>query len=317
MGTFQNLIGRDVVSPPARLQFLSIAKPDTGGQYSDGRYKATFLFSKTETDFSQMKAVVEELSKQAFGLPAKNLRYVPFRDGDEKSWQGFANSIYVVAKSKFPIDVWSPDRDKATGEIYKLDPEKLYAGCIARAHFAPLAYMSGNDPGITFILNFIQFLEDAPRFGGIGQIDARDVFDEYIAGSGRRPTDAVDPAAQEDASPEADPEPTSSPAAQEAQPAQASPGRRGRPPKAAAPQSGAQAQAQAQAQAEVTAQAAQTADSTAETPSARARRQAAARRAADEAAGRGPTNGAAKDLPPVAGQVGAASAPQKSLMDML
>lgn len=183
MATFQNQIGQDVLSPPARLQFISIAEPDTGGQYSDGKYKATFLFSKTDTEFGPMKKVIEDLSQQAFGCSAKELDYLPFRDGDEKEWQGFPGSVYVVAKSKFPVDVWSPTKDPASGELFRVDAKKLYPGVIARAHFAPLAYMSGTKRGITFILNFIQFLEDAPRFGGIGQIDARDVLAEYVPGN--------------------------------------------------------------------------------------------------------------------------------------
>lgn len=209
MATFQNQIGKDVVSPPARLQFISIAEPDTGGQYSDGKYKATFLFSKTETEFGSMKAVIEELAQQAFGCSAKELEYLPFKDGDEKTWQGFPGAIYIVAKSKFPVDVWSPIKDAATGELYRLDPKKLYPGCIVRAHFAPLAYMSGNARGITFILNFIQFLEDASRFGGIGQIDARDVLSEYVPGNkkanGAASTQAFTDQSAEDAKAEDEP----------------------------------------------------------------------------------------------------------------
>lgn len=211
MSTFQNQIGTTVLSPPARLQFLSIAEPDTGGQYSDGKYKATFLFSKTDTEFGPMKAVIEELAQQAFGCPAKELDYLPFKDGDEKEWQGFPGSIYVVSKSKFPVDVWSATKDAASGELYRVDAKKLYPGVIARAHFAPLAYMSGTKRGITFILNFIQYLEDAPRFGGIGQIDARDVLAEYVPGQAKKANGVTTP---EVVTPEED-----------------APARRGRPPK--------------------------------------------------------------------------------------
>lgn len=244
MSTFQNQIGKDVLSPPARLQFLSIAEPDIGGQYSDGKYKATFLFSKTDTEFGQMKAVVEELAQQAFGCSAKELDYLPFKNGDEKEWQGFPGSIYIVAKSKFPVDVWSPTKDAATGELNRIDPKKLYPGVIARAHFAPLAYMSGNKKGITFILNFIQFLEDAPRFGGIGQIDARDVLSEYVPGQ-KKPNGAAVDSAKAEATSEVE----------------EAPARRGRPPKTS--------EAPAPTQ---------------ESPSARAKRLAAENRAKDQAA---------------------------------
>lgn len=257
MATFQNQIGQDVLSPPARLQFLSIAEPDTGGQYSDGKYKATFLFSKTDTEFGPMKKVIEDLSQQAFGCSAKELDYLPFKDGDEKEWQGFPGSVYIVAKSKFPVDVWSPTKDATTGELYRVDAKKLYPGVIARAHFAPLAYMSGNKRGITFILNFIQYLEDAPRFGGIGQIDARDVLAEYVPGQAKKANGAVAAPEQETGAPENQ---------------EAAPRGRGRPPKTA---EAAEPQGQ-------------------ETPSARAKRIAAENRAKDQAAA---GNGEVADLP--------------------
>lgn len=250
MSTFQNQIGTTVLSPPARLQFLSIAEPDTGGQYSDGKYKATFLFSKTDTEFGPMKAVIEELSQQAFQCPAKELDYLPFKDGDEKEWQGFPGSIYIVSKSKFPVDVWSATKDAASGELYRIDAKKLYPGVIARAHFAPLAYMSGTKRGITFILNFIQYLEDAPRFGGIGQIDARDVLAEYVPGN-KKPNGAAVPEVAANKDDNAG-EPMEAPA------------RRGRPPKTSEAPPAPVGQ---------------------ELPSARAKRLAAEQRAKDEAKG--------------------------------
>lgn len=294
MGTFQNLIGDKVLSPPAKLQFPNIAKPDVGGQYSDNKYKAHFLFSKTETEFGPMKKVVEDLSQLAFGCPAKQLDYVPFRDGDEKShWQGFENSIFILSKSKNPVDVWSPKKDPATGELYRLDPDKFaYAGAIVRAHFASFAYMSGNARGITFILDFIQFLEDGPRFGGIGSIDARDIIAEYVPQSKRANVVAQSAASspvEKDTKAE-DLEPTEE--AKAAEPAQSAPPaarKRGRPPTNA------------------TAEAPTTEE---ETPSQRAKREAAAARENDK------TNGKSEvaDLPVV-------SKPQTksagSLMDMM
>lgn len=285
MATFQNQIGTAILTPPARLQFLHIEKPDTGGQYSDDKYKAHFLFSKTETDFSEMKAVVEELSQQAFGVPARELEFVPFKNGDEKEWQGFPGSIYVLAKSKYMVPVWSPQKDPKSGELVREDPKKLYPGCIARAHLAPLAYMSGNQRGITFILSFIQFLEDAPRFGGIGSVDARDILSEYVPGSARVSA-VVNGAAKpqtttEDAA-------TGEPAPQPAR-------GRGRP-----------SNAEKAAKAETT-----TAETTEETPSARARRLAAEKRAADE------VKGGVEDLPVASAKPAPINKPASSLMDMM
>lgn len=289
MATFQNQIGRDVVSPPARLQFLNIEKPDEGGQYSDGKYKATFLFSKTETEFGPMKEVVEELAKSAFGCSARDLEYVPFRDGDTKTWQGFPGSIFIVSKSKYPVDVWSPTKDPATGELFRLDPKKLYPGCIARAHFAPLAYMSGTARGITFILGFIQFLEDAPRFGGLGQIDARDVLSEYIPTS-KRPNGAVAQATSKPADVEAEEEAVSE--EQEVVTSPAAPAKRGRPAKVTATET--------------------------ETPSARAKRLAGEQRAADDAKQSAkPASPNVVDLPVGQPRPNGANASSKSLMDMM
>ena len=270
MGAFQNLLGREVLSPPCRLQFPNIAEPDVGGQFSDGKYKGFFLFDKEETEFDAMQEVAEELCMQAFGVTLREIEQIPFKNGDLKNWQGFANTIYVIAKSKNPPDCWSPTADPSTGQLYKIDPKKLYAGCICRAVFVPFAYMSGSNRGITFLLNFVQFLEDAPRFGGLGQVDARDILSQWEnkgrAASPQQPLNKAPAAAPDD---EGDSEPDdpreAAPAATQEAPAAAKKGP-GRPK--AAPKVEAEPEA--------------------ETPSARARREGAERRAEDAKNGTGP-----------------------------
>lgn len=165
-----------IVSPKARVAFPNLDKPDTGRQYSDDKYKATFLFDKDSTDMSKLESAALAVAKKHFGPKIKlsDMTYLPFRDGDEmeKNYDGFSNAWVIQAKSQNPVTCI--DRDEQN-----IDPREVYGGCYARAAFVPCAYQMGKNKGVTFLLQFIQKLDEGPRFGGFGSVDPSDVFGEW------------------------------------------------------------------------------------------------------------------------------------------
>lgn len=183
---FDNMLGEPVVTPAGTCSFPHLKSPDVGRQFSDGKYKFDLIFDKDETDFSDMQKVCDDLAQKKWGVPLSEIDMHPFKNGDEKEGktQGYANSVFITPKSGYPVACYGPT--KVDGKIVPIEPEKIYAGCKMRAYVVPLTFESKKERGITFRLIYAQFLEDGPRFGGFGAVDASDVFSEHEKGSANK-----------------------------------------------------------------------------------------------------------------------------------
>lgn len=175
-----NIVGKGIVTPRARLSYPYLEKPDEGREFSDGKFKVTLLFPKEGSDFAVMKNALLAVAQEKWGKDTllKDLDLIPFKNGDDHpDWSGYADHIFLTAKSKFPVMCIGPTR--VNGQWPMIQAKDCYAGCYVRAIVAPCAFMRGQDRGVTFLLNSVQFLEDGPRFGGLGVVDAGDMFGEW------------------------------------------------------------------------------------------------------------------------------------------
>lgn len=171
-GNFKNVIGEPLVSPISVVTFLSLVEPDVGKQYSDGKFKLTQLFDRDTTDFGEMQRVLEDLARQTWNCGLEQVQLLPFKDGNEKEYSGFKNTIYITAKSKYPVGCYGPDKQP-------IQPKDIYPGAKCRTYLTPMAFMRGKDRGLTFLLNFVQFCEHGPRLGI--NSNGQDVFAAYTA----------------------------------------------------------------------------------------------------------------------------------------
>jgi len=173
------LYGKKVVSGECFASFPYLAKPDTGRQYSDDKYKLDAIF----LDKDQMKAIVDEckdIAKRNFPeINAKEIKW-PWKNGDEGSvskYQGYAGHYFITPKTATEIPVRSPNGKDA----YPAD--KIYGGCIVKVNVTPKGYIMDKemlvqnadgtktkqkikDYGVTLYLNGVQFIRDSDRFGG-------------------------------------------------------------------------------------------------------------------------------------------------------
>lgn len=170
----------DVVTPKGRFSFPHLAKPDTDGQYADDKFKVTILIPKT-ADLSKLKAAIMDCAKQAW--PSKQLKpkdlMLPLRDGDEKdNLDGYPGNIFITAKSKRRVLCVDAARDN-------IDAEEVYGGCYGRLVLTAMSYEQKGRPGVTFLLDTVQKLEDGDKFGkGGGNVSALDdgEFDDLARG---------------------------------------------------------------------------------------------------------------------------------------
>lgn len=150
------------------MAFPHVFEPDTS-ENGGNKYAITMLFPEG-TDLTALKQLAAEAVKEKWpdeSKRPKNLRS-PFRDGNDVTWDGFADHIFVRAASKFQPGVV----DAKTTAI--IDPSQIYGGCWARAQIHAYAYDNMGNQGVSFGLNNLQKIRDDDAFGGNR---AEDVFE--------------------------------------------------------------------------------------------------------------------------------------------
>lgn len=170
---------RKCITPKFRVSFASLFQMKTfrnpNGSETEPQYELTMLFDK-RTDLKTLKRCVEHATIDKWGADKnkwpRNLRS-PFRDGDEKDYDGYENTIYVKATSKKPVGLVDERRERILSE----DKESggFYNGCYARAQVFACAYDVSGNKGIKFVVFNVQKIADGEEFSG--RQKAEDVFD--------------------------------------------------------------------------------------------------------------------------------------------
>jgi len=163
MPAHKSVFINDIVSPKGRFAFPHLAKPDEGGQYSDGKFKVTLLIPK-DSDMTALKQAIGSCAREAWGgkVKPKDLCHMPLRDGDEKTnLDGYAGCWYVTAKSSKRRRIVDRKRED-------IAPEDAYGGCEGRLVLTAMSYEQGGKPGVTFLLDTVQKLGEGQAFGGGG-----------------------------------------------------------------------------------------------------------------------------------------------------
>lgn len=148
-----------VLTPKFRVSFPAVFVPRAAMDGAEPKYSVVMLFPKT-ADLSKLKAIAKQALVEKWGdkIP-KDLRS-PFRDGNEKELDGYADCIFITASSKMKPGLVDGQKQ----EIISAD--EFYAGCYARATVNAYAYDRNGNRGVSFGLQNIQKLEEGEPFSG-------------------------------------------------------------------------------------------------------------------------------------------------------
>lgn len=148
-----------IFTPVFRVSFPNILNAKAN-QRGEMRYSIAMLFDKKKTDFSELKKMVANAIKEKWGdKPPKGLRS-PFRDGDEKDYEGYKGNIFCNASS-----VSRPGLlDEKAQPI--IDPQEFYPGCFAHATVTAFAYDHMGNQGVAIGLRNIQKVKDGDPIAG-------------------------------------------------------------------------------------------------------------------------------------------------------
>lgn len=163
-----------LITSKARLSFNALFRPEDYKGKGDPKYSATLLFDPTEADsvafLKNLKAECKRLAVEEFGTKNVDAK-MPFKKGDERTYDGYAGMIYITPRSKFPPQIVGPRRQP-------LQEGDVYPGCYVRASVSAYAWKVAEDNfGVSLYLGNLQKISDGDPFGG-GAVPAESEFDD-------------------------------------------------------------------------------------------------------------------------------------------
>lgn len=159
-----------IMTPRARLSYPALFKARAMEAGQDPKFSCSLIFDKAAQAtplFAAMKAQAALAAKIKWPdkLPA-NLRN-PFRDGNERDDEAYADAIFINVSSKQQPQVVGGAIDPRTGKLKIIDdPSEVYAGCYVVAAVRAYAYDAKGNRGVSFGLQALQKVADGEALGG-------------------------------------------------------------------------------------------------------------------------------------------------------
>jgi len=155
----------------ARLSFPSVFKRSVfNGE--EGKFEATFLFPKSDTDtYDKIMAEIEAMKKSNKAKVASDKLCI--KDGDEIEYDGYANMWAVKASNTKRPTVLNRDKTPLVE-----DDDVIYAGCYVNSVIE--LWFQNNSFGKRINANLLglQFVKDGEPFGDGAKVADEDDFDE-------------------------------------------------------------------------------------------------------------------------------------------
>lgn len=123
------------VTPAGVASYSYLTKPDTEGQYADGKYKVTVIFDG-DTDLSALEAKCREVAEKSWPDVDLDDVKMPFIDGDTTGKEELAGKIKTTIKSKFAPQLVDAKRNPLPKKV------KIFSGDLIKVAVTILPYES-------------------------------------------------------------------------------------------------------------------------------------------------------------------------------
>jgi hypothetical protein len=172
-----------LVTAKGLAHFAYIDKPDTEGQYSDGKFKVTVSFPADHPFVAELNTKVEKLMSEQWGASVPASAHNPVKVGDETNMESMHGRVFIRAKSnKAPIAVDAQKGKLPSGVT-------VFGGDTIKAAIT-LAVYDGAQKGVTAYLDAVQLIEK--RGSGDAAADVFGVEDGFVAEADGADTGAAD-----------------------------------------------------------------------------------------------------------------------------
>jgi len=150
--------------------FAWLNKPDTGSEYSDGKYKVTVAFQKDDPIVGQLKATIKDAAQREFGDKIPPGFHNPLKDGDESGKEQYLGMIYMTMKSVRQPSMVDAKNNPLPESIVIMSGDTIRVAGAAKAY-------NGAQKGVSFYLDMVKLISKN-NAGGNGPGNAASVFGE-------------------------------------------------------------------------------------------------------------------------------------------
>ena len=134
-------------------------KPDTGSEYSDGKYKVTVAWNKDDEFVAQLKGIVKDAAQREFGdqIPAGFNN--PLKDGDAGNKEQFAGKVYATFKSTRKPGAVDAKNFELPENVIIMSGDEVRIAAAAKAY-------NGAQKGVSFYLDMVKLISKNNAGGG-------------------------------------------------------------------------------------------------------------------------------------------------------
>ena len=148
--------------------FAWLNKPDTGSEYSDGKYKVTVAFQKDDGIIKSLKATIKDAAQREFGdkLPANF--HNPLKDGDASGKEQYVGMVYMTMKSTRQPTLVDAKNFELPSNILIMSGDTIRVAGAAKAY-------NGAQKGVSLYLDMVKLIAKN-NAGSAGPATATSVF---------------------------------------------------------------------------------------------------------------------------------------------
>ncbi len=150
-----------ILTPKFRVSFPEVfeAKSFQGGK---PKFSIVMLFP-ADTNLQPMKDLAKRAIAKKWGDKSPAELKTPFKNGNDKDYDGYQGTIFAGANSLYPPGVVENDANRTPITVRS----EFYAGCYAIASVNAFCYDTAGNKGVSFGLqNIIKINDGEPLSGG-------------------------------------------------------------------------------------------------------------------------------------------------------
>lgn len=148
--------------------FAWLNKPDTGSEYSDGKFKVTVAFQKDDPVVAQLKATVKDAAQREFGDKIPANFHNPLKDGDASGKEQYAGMVFMTLKSTRQPTLVDAKNFELPSSIIIMSGDTIRVAGAAKAY-------NGAQRGVSLYLDMVKLISKN-NAGASGPATATSVF---------------------------------------------------------------------------------------------------------------------------------------------
>jgi len=193
-----------VLTPVGVAAYAWIARPDSGHEFSDGKYKTTLTMDPSQPGVTEglakLEAAVKEAAIAEWGKLPKVYRS-PIKSGDDiadekEGKEDLRGMFQLTSKSKFQPGMVDAQRNELPEDVF------VSSGDTIRISAVLIPYTAGGMKGVALQLRNVQLLEQRSASSGGDEFDDEDGYSTEFSSSNIPPTPTPNEGSNDEGEPE-------------------------------------------------------------------------------------------------------------------